>query len=100
MFLGASLVNAHVYIFLYIYFYLLCTEEKNNDLLTRLCHKSIDHKLHLHFHSSHPWKQKKSVPYGLLIRCKGICNEERYFEEEAQNILRKLTRKIPTQPTN
>ena len=39
---------------------------------------------------------EKSVPFGLLIRCKRICSEEKYFEEESKIIIQKLTsRKYP-----
>ena len=27
---------------------------------------------------------KKTVPYGLLIRCRSICTEDHYFEEAAK----------------
>ena len=59
-------------------------------------HKPTDNKQYLHFNSAHPWKQKKSVPFGLLIRYKRICSEEKYFEEESKIIIQKLTsRKYP-----
>ena len=39
---------------------------------------------------------EKSVPFGLLIRCKRICSEEKYFEEESKIIIQKLiSRKYP-----
>ena len=38
----------------------------NNYILSKLYHKPTDSKQYLHFHRAHPWKQKKSVPYGLL----------------------------------
>ena len=41
--------------------------------------------------------KKNSVPYGLLIRCKRICTEEHYFEQEARKIYNQLRyRKYPT----
>ena len=46
----------------------------DNQILTRLYHKPTDNKQYLHYNSAHPWKQKRSVPYGLLIRCKRICS--------------------------
>ena len=52
----------------------------NYHILTRLCHKPTDNKQYLHYNSAHPWKQRRSVPYGLLIRCKKICSEETYFK--------------------
>ena len=71
---------------------------KNNYILTKLYNKPIDHKQYLYFNSADPWKQKKSVPYGILIRCKRLCSEEKYFEEDARIILYKLTtRKYPIQ---
>ena len=40
---------------------------------------------------------EKSVPLGLLIRCKRICSEETHFNREANIIIQKLTsRKYPT----
>ena len=42
------------------------------------------------FQLGSPLETDKSVPYGLLRRCRRICSEERYFEDEAQDILKKL----------
>ena len=54
-------------------------------------------KQYLHFNSAHPWKQKGSVPFGLLIRCKRICSEETHFNRESKIIIQQLTfRKYPT----
>ena len=51
----------------------------------------------MHFNSAHP-RKKRSVPYGLLIRCKRICTENRQFEEEATKIFNQLKiRKYPIQ---
>ena len=44
----------------------------DNSIETRLYHKATDNKQYLHYNSVHPWKQKRCVPYGLLIRCKRI----------------------------
>ena len=63
---------------------------ENNKLFTRAYHKPTDNKQYLHFHSAHPRKQKESVPYGLLIRSKSICSEEKYFEKVARNIIQQL----------
>ena len=69
----------------------------NNELFTRAYHKPTDNKQYLHFHSAHPRKQKESVPYGLLIRSRRICSEEKYFEEEARSIIQQLKhRKYPS----
>ena len=62
---------------------------RNNYILTRLCNKPTNNKYYQHYHSAHPWKQKKNAPYGLLIRCKGICSEDRHFEEKANVIIKK-----------
>ena len=64
---------------------------RDNNILTRLYHKPTDNKQCLHFNSAHPWRQKKSVPYGLLIRCKRICSEETYFTKECNTIIQQLT---------
>ena len=55
-----------------------------NRIYTRIFHKPTDHKHYLHYHSALPKNQKESVPYGLLIRCRRICTEDYYFEEEAK----------------
>ena len=68
----------------------------NNYTLTKLYHKPTNNKQYVHFNSAHPWKQKKSVPFELLIKCKRICSEEKYFNEESKIIIQQLTsRKYP-----
>ena len=63
----------------------------------RIYHKPTDLKQYLHHHSANPRSEKESVPYGLLIRCKRICTEDYYFEEEAKKIYNQLKyRKYPT----
>ena len=62
----------------------------SNQLFTRAYHKPTDNKQYLHFHSVHPRKQKESVPYGLLIRSRRICSENKHFDKEARNILQQL----------
>ena len=70
---------------------------KENQILTRLYHKPTDNKQYLHYNSAHPWKQKRSVPYGLLIICKRICSEDTYFNKESEAIIQQLTsRRYPT----
>ena len=70
---------------------------KNNQILTRLYHKLTDNKQYLHYNSAHPWKQKRSVLYGLLIRCRRICSEDTYFIRESQAIIQQLSsRRYPT----
>ena len=71
---------------------------ENNKLFTRAYHKPTNNKQYLHFHSAHPRKQKESVPYGLLIRSKRICSEEKNFEE-ARNIIQQLKHRPDTQKT-
>ena len=71
---------------------------KDNKLFTRNYHKPSDNKQYLHYHSAHPRKQKESVPYGLLIISKRICSEQKYFEQEAREIIQQLKhRKYPQQ---
>ena len=55
--------------------------------------KPADNKQYLHIKTAHPWRQRKSVPYGLLIRCKRICSEETYFTKECNTIIQQLTSK-------
>jgi hypothetical protein len=70
--------------------------KNGNKLGTRIYHKPTDNKQYLHFESSHPRRQKESVPYGLLIRSKRICTKDEDFNHEATNILEKLRkRKYP-----
>ena len=70
---------------------------RDNQLFTKVYHKPTDQKQYLHFHSAHPRKQKESVPYGLFIRTKRICSEEKHFEEEARHIIHQLKqRKYPS----
>ena len=64
---------------------------KDNLILTRLYHKPTDNKQYIHFNSAHPWRQKRSIPYGLLIRCKRIYSEETYFIKESKTIIQQLT---------
>ena len=71
---------------------------KDNHILKRLYHKPTDNKQYLHFNSAHPWRQKRSIPYGLLIRCKRICSEETYFIKESRVIIQQLT--LRNYPTN
>ena len=69
---------------------------EGNQLFTRDYHKPTDNKQYLHFRSAHPRKLKESVLYGLLIRSKRICSEQKHFEHEARNILQQLKhRKYP-----
>ena len=68
-----------------------------NRIYTRIYHKPTDQKHYLHYYSAHPRKQKHSFPYGLLIRCKRICTEDNYFEQEINKIYNQLKyRKCPT----
>ena len=74
----------------------LVCRDINNKLYTKLYHKPTDNKHYLHFHSAHPRKQKESVPYGLLIRCRRICHKLEDFNREADIIINKLRqRKYP-----
>ena len=66
---------------------------KDSQILTRLYHKPTDNKQYLHYNSAHPWKQNRSVPYGLLIRCKRICSEDTYFNKESKAIIQQLISK-------
>ena len=77
--------------------YTVISRGSNNYILTKMYHKPTDNMQYLHFNSAHIWKQKNSIPYGLPIRCRRICSEEKHFEEEAKIIIYKLTtRKYPT----
>ena len=63
--------------------------EGDDYIFTRMHCKPTDSKLCLHYTSAHPWKQK-SILYGLLMRCKILCSEKKYFEQEAKNFIQKL----------
>ena len=56
----------------------------NNELFTRAYHKPTDNKHYLHFHSAHPRKQKESVLYGLLIRRRRICSEDKHLRRKQE----------------
>ena len=69
----------------------------SNRIHTRIYHKPTDQKYYLNYHTADPRNQKNSVPYGLLIRCKRICTEDHYFEQEVRKIYNQLKhRKYPT----
>ena len=70
---------------------------RDNKLFTRNYHKSSDNKQYLPYHSAHPRKQKESFHYGLLIRSKRICSEQKYFEQETRKKLQLKHRKYPQQ---
>ena len=65
-----------------------------NIIYTRIFHKPTNQKQYLHYYSAHPRNHKESVPYDLLIICRGICTEDHYFEKEAK----KKKKKKNTQP--
>jgi hypothetical protein len=65
----------------------------DNKLGTKVYHKPTDNKQYLHYTSSHPLKQKNSIPYGLLIRSKRICSDPIDHEKEARDIRNKLLRR-------
>ena len=56
----------------------------NHRLYTRIYHKPTDQKHYLHYHSAHPRNVKESLSYGLLFRCRRICTEDNYCEEQAK----------------
>ena len=64
------------------------------EYIPEIYHKPTDQKYYLHYHSAHPRNQKNSVPYGLLIRCKRICSEDHYFEQEANKIYNQLRHRM------
>ena len=56
----------------------------NHRLYIMIYHKPTDQKYYLHYHSAHSRNQKESIAYRLLMRCRRICTEDTYFEEEAK----------------
>ncbi len=59
-------------------------------LQTDLYTKPTDRKIYLHFNSDHPLKQKKNLPYGLLIRVRRICSTVDKYDVHAREILATL----------
>ena len=65
-------------------------------IYTRIFHKPTDRNIICISTQPTQKKQKESVPYGLLIRCRRICTEDYYFKQEARKIYNQLKyRKYP-----
>jgi hypothetical protein len=69
------------------------TYVEGDKLYTKIYHKPTDNKQYLHYQSCHPKRQKESVPNGLYLRARRICNKESDFEDEAHDITVKLRRR-------
>ncbi len=57
---------------------------------TDLYTKPTDRRVYLHFNSKHPLQQKRSLPYGLLIRVRRICSTLEKYDRHAQDIITTL----------
>jgi hypothetical protein len=52
----------------------------NGFLKTKLYEKPTDKHMYLHKRSDHPKTVKKSIPYGLGVRVKRICDDKEEYE--------------------
>ncbi len=64
----------------------------NGRIETTIYNKPTDAPTYLHYSSHHPLNQKKSVPYGLMIRARRICSEENEFKKQTYKIMSTLKR--------
>ena len=62
------------------------TTLNNGRIKTELYTKDTDKHQYLHISSNHPRKVKKSIPYGLCIRLKTICPEEKDYESRKKEL--------------
>ena len=61
----------------------------NGILKTKLYEKPTDKHMYLHKRSDHP----KSIPYGLGVRVKRICDDKEEYEKERSKIKERLTQR-------
>ncbi len=59
----------------------------NPNIQTRLYSKPTGRASYLHFSSSHPYNQKKSIPYSQLLRVRRICSEGHQFHFHARKMI-------------
>jgi hypothetical protein len=64
----------------------------NGLLKTKLYEKPTDKHMYLHKRSDHPKTVKKSIPYGLGVGVKRICDDKEEYEKERSKIKERLTR--------
>jgi hypothetical protein len=65
----------------------------NGFLKTKLYEKPTDKHMYLHKRSDHPKTVKKSIPYGLGVRVKRICDDKEEYEKERSKIKERLTQR-------
>ena len=63
----------------------------NGLLKTKLCEKPTDKHMYRHKRSDNPKIVKKSIPYGLGVRVKRICDDKEEYEKERSKIKERLT---------
>ena len=66
------------------------TSITDTKLETDLFSKPTDKHLYLHKQSSHPDSTKKSIPYGLGVRIKRICSDNKHYLCHRQELKRHL----------
>jgi hypothetical protein len=65
----------------------------NGLLKTKLYEKPTDKHMYLHKRSDHPNTVKKSIPYGLGVRVKRICDDKEEYEKERSKIKERSTQR-------
>jgi len=66
------------------------TYKENNILKTKLYIKPTDNKQYLHYHSSHPYHLKKSIPFSQALRYRRIITDDNILQLELQNLKQKF----------
>ncbi len=69
------------------------TTLENGFIVTSLFEKSTDKHMYLHKTSDHPKTVKKSIPYGLGVRVKRICEKEKDYIKERMKIKQRLKKR-------
>lgn len=62
-------------------------------ILTSVYSKETDKHLYLHGRSSHPTSMKNAIPYGLAVRAKRICSDEKEYQKHVGLIKEQLRRR-------
>lgn len=68
------------------------TKVENNEITSDLYEKETNSHSYLHASSSHPQHIKNSIAYGLSVRAKRICAQEKDFKKHQQEIIQHMTK--------
>ena len=66
---------------------------KDNFLTTDLYSKPSDKHLYLHNTSCHPESTKRAIPYGLGVRIKRICSDEKQYKKRREVVCSQLSKR-------